>query len=282
MTISATVLADSINQYGDRMTTIRAVYPRIIHSEVLRHRPLSHSVSSSRAIPVSRMLRNTVSDMAEPVEFGANRPGMQAGGPLLGWRRATARGAWFAAGYAAAGFAWVASKAGAHKQVANRIIEPWTHTVEIISGTDWQSFFDLRIHDDADPTIREFAVAVREAFNASVPIRLAHGDWHLPLIGVEERLNFHTDILRKVSGARCARASYLNHDQSEPVISRDLELARRLIGQHHWSPFEHQATSDRRVRCPMSGGLEGWERPGLHGNLSGFIQDRKLREVAGS
>lgn len=276
MTVSAHIIADSISEHSPRMTTILAIYPRFIHPEVLRHRPLSHSVSSSRAVPVKKMLGRVLRDPAEPVEWGSNQPGMQAGAPLTGWRRTTARIAWHSAMLAAVGAAWAASAAGAHKQVANRIIEPWTHTVEIISGTDWADFFKLRIHDEADPTIRAFAIEVRKAFNGSTPEWLAPGEWHLPLVTIEERMNFHSDILRRVSAARCARASYLNHDTTKPIISRDLELAKRLITSHHWSPFEHQATPDK----PYENDPELFLRPDLHGNLTGWIQDRKIREAA--
>lgn len=273
MTVSARIISDSISVASPRMVSVLAIYPRFIHPEVLRHRPLSHSVSSSRAIQVAKQLARVLQDPAEPVEYGSNRPGMQAGAPLTGWRRSLTRFAWHSAMYGAVGAAWAASKAGAHKQVANRIIEPWTHTVEIISGTDWDDFFRLRIHDDADPTIRAFALEVRKAFDTSTPEWLEPGEWHLPLVTRNERLNFHTDVLRRVSAARCARASYLNHDSTAPQIGRDLELANRLITSQHWSPFEHQATPD----ILDAGMWEGWTR---HGNLTGWIQDRKIRELA--
>lgn len=285
MSVSAHIIADSTSADSPRMTTVLAIYPRFIHPEVLRHRPLSHSVSSSRAVPVKKMLGRVLRNPAEPVEWGSNQPGMQAGAPLMGWRRTLTRFAWHSAMYAAVGAAWAASAAGAHKQVANRIIEPWTHTVEIISGTDWADFFKLRIHDDADPTIRAFAIEVRKAFNSSTPAWLEPGEWHLPLVTDEERFNFHTDVLRRVSAARCARASYLNHDTTAPQIGRDLELANRLITSQHWSPFEHQATPDHAVMSKPQfykdePAFLGFANPTQHGNLTGWIQDRKIRELA--
>lgn len=276
MTIHAEILADSIGHDAPRLTTFLVRYPRFIHPEVLRHRPMSHSVGSSRAVPVKRMLANVIADPAEPVEWGSNQPGMQAGEELTGWRLRVTRGAWHGAKWAALGAAYLAMKAGAHKQVVNRIIEPWTHTVEIITATDLASFFALRIHDAADPTIRALANAMREAMrNAPPPDLMEEGWWHLPLITDIERVNFPAKVLRRVSAARCARTSYLNHDRSAPKIGRDLELAARLEKDAHWSPFEHQASPD--LWLPSK---EKFAHPDLHGNLTGWIQDRKTREIA--
>jgi hypothetical protein len=48
------VILDSIIQ-GERITCFRVTYPRIVHSEFLRHRG-SFCSASSRAIPLSRMI----------------------------------------------------------------------------------------------------------------------------------------------------------------------------------------------------------------------------------
>lgn len=274
MTIAAKLIEDSITHEGLRCSTFLLTYPRIVHSEMLRHRPISHSVSSSRAVPVMRMLRNVIADPAEPVEWGSNKPGMQAGAELTGLRRWIVRRMWHTAKWGALGAAYIAAKAGAHKQIANRIIEPWTHTTEVVTATDLASFFELRLHDAADPTIRAVAEAMRVEMVKSIPALLEPGEWHLPLVGRHERMNFHTSVLRNISAARCARASYMNHDQSDPVISRDLELATTLRTSKHWSPFEHQATPDQ-----VNEAGEDWTTPGLHGNLTGFNQNRKILEL---
>ena len=79
------------------------------------------------------------------------------------------------------------------------------------------------------------------------------------------------DDLRKLSVARCARVSYLTHDNKKPDIKKDLELYERLIVSEplHASPAEHQATPDRNFP------IAGWESPKLHGNFDGWIQFRK-------
>ncbi len=52
--ISATIVADSINSQGDRLTSLLITFPRILLSEVNTHRMLSKNTSSSRAIPFNK------------------------------------------------------------------------------------------------------------------------------------------------------------------------------------------------------------------------------------
>ena len=60
----ATVIADS-EYNSNRITTLELTYPRYIHSELLTHRCLSRSASSSRATPISVL----VSEARVPVFF---------------------------------------------------------------------------------------------------------------------------------------------------------------------------------------------------------------------
>ena len=57
--ITAKVVCDSINEQGVRLTTFEIEYPRIVMSEFNTHRSVSKNSSSSRAIPVSKMLGHT-------------------------------------------------------------------------------------------------------------------------------------------------------------------------------------------------------------------------------
>jgi hypothetical protein len=190
--------------------------------------------------------------------------------------------------------------AGYHKQVVNRILEPFAHINVLVTATEWDNFFELRDHKDADPSIKALAVALKEAFAESTPQLLQPGEWHLPFITDADRWT-HTalppeashvkvygsryvgmvpherpvDELIKNSVARCARTSYLTHDGKVPEIEKDLQLYEDLVGARplHASPAEHQATPD--ISNHLVG---GWERPSLHGNLVGWVQNRKIIE----
>ena len=78
--------------------------------------------------------------------------------------------------------------------------------------------------------------------NGSTPVELEHGEWHLPYAQSEDCLKTTTDNFIKLSVARCARVSYLNHDNSSPDIDKDIALYDKLLEAGHMSPFEHCCT----------------------------------------
>ena len=248
MTIDAKVIAHSSHPGCPDLITVQARYPRFIHSEVMTHRVFSRSASSSRAVPIERMIQDVLDDPAMPVEWGSNKAGMQAGAQIeniIG-----ARTEWLEAMHWAVISSKELSRLGLHKQIVNRVLEPFAHISVVITATDWQNFFDLRCHPAADPTMRALAEAIRDAIDGSTATPLGIDDWHKPYGGT----------LRK-SAARCARVSYLNHDGSNPDPDKDDALADRLDEEKHLSPFEHQA-------APMPG-----ER---HANLNGWISYRSM------
>lgn len=185
------------------------------------------------------MLAQVWSDPAMPEHWGANQAGMQARGELAGVRRLAARWLWRAAGKAACGFTWLAMRLGLHKQVANRLLEPWQQISVVVTSTEWDNFFALRAHPDAQPEIRVLAEQMRDAMAASTPRLLRDWMWHLPYTGyADARLG------GKISVARCARVSYLTHDHNVSDRAKDEALHDKLLGGDppHLSPFEHQAT----------------------------------------
>lgn len=266
MTISAHVALDSIHSKSEspRITTMILRFPRFILPELNTHRVLSRNASSSRAVPVRKIIEDVQTDPAMPVEWGTHKPGMQAGEELDDADVFVARQIWLDARDQAVVTAQRLLKLNLAKQVINRILEPFSHTSVIVTATEWKNFFDLRCHPDADPTMRALAEAMRDAIDASVPVERM---FHVPLVpDFDQRQD--NEPLRKlmfISAARCGRVSYLNHDQSEPDEERDLELARRLAESRHLSVFEHQAVA-------MEGKSEG------NRNFVGWYQHRALVE----
>jgi hypothetical protein len=94
VTISADIIADSISPLGIRITTMALAYPRFIHAEFMTHRTFSRGASSSRAIPVKRMLSEVWNHPATPIHWGANQAGMQARAELSGIRKSVAASLW--------------------------------------------------------------------------------------------------------------------------------------------------------------------------------------------
>ena len=274
--IAVKVIEDSVNDDGWRLTTLQLRYPRFIHAEFLTHRVFSRNASSSRAIPVAKMIEQVRNDPALPIHWGRNQAGMQAYSELDDQDRVRAHAVWRSASLAAAHFAEQLSDIGAHKQICNRLLEPFQFMNVVVTATEWRNFFALRRHHTAEPTIQELANRMYEAMKQSTPKLLADGEWHLPYITRDERNDSHFQsrmtMLARVSVARCARVSYNKHDGTRPGIREDLALCDRLINTDldpmHASPAEHQATPD----C----GHENWY---LHGNLVGWQQFRKLIEA---
>lgn len=260
-TITAKVIADSVAaNTGIRLVTLELRYPRMVHSEFMTHRVFSRNASSSRAIPVKRLIATIVEDMAEPVHWGKNQPGMQAREELSGWRLWAAKKVWRGAGHLAVLAARLMASLGAHKQIVNRLIEPFSHITVVVTSTEWSNWTRLRLHEDADPTIRELAFVMDCVMRASTPKVLHEGDWHLPYV---ENSHEWGEDGKRVSAARCARTSYKTHEGTEPVIKADIALFEKLaIAQPpHLSPVEHQATP--------SGDVE------FHANFRGWVQFRQ-------
>jgi thymidylate synthase ThyX len=271
--ITAKVIEDSRSySTGVRLTTLQLQYPRFIHAEFMTHRVFSRNASSSRAIPVAKVIEQVRTNPAMPIHWGKNQAGMQAKEEMTGQALETMMRAWQQAAREAAATAEFMEKHGLHKQVANRILEPFQYMHVIVTATEWQNFFELRAHPDAQPEIHALALTMKAAIKQSEPKTLNDGEWHLPYVRLEERLRFFGDVetLLKISAARCARVSYLTHDGKEPVIEKDLELYDRLVGSRplHASPIEHQAT-------PMGEGSEDlWS-----GNFRGWTQHRQIVET---
>jgi hypothetical protein len=303
LTISATKILHSISPQGTELKSVLARYPRFVHSELMTHRVFSRNASSSRAIPVKRLIDDILQDTAMPIHWGKNQKGMQADhendalieqpfadyikNPFAQGRRGSLLSPeqmWIEARDHAIAFARAYDAAGYHKQVVNRLLEPFAHINVLITASDWDNFFELRDHKDAQPEIQALAKAIKAAFADSEPTPLQPGEWHLPFVTDDEKdgLDLKTQI--KVSVARCARTSYLTHEGKPPMVSKDLQLYHDLVGARplHASPAEHQATPDVLIK-----GHEGpygewrvdrWQNAHQHGNFRGWIQNRKIIE----
>ncbi len=282
--ITAKIIADSISPWGQRITTFQLRYWRGIHSELMTHRVFSRNASSSRAIPVRKMIDQVRNDPAMPIHWGKNQSGMQAKVELSPEPMQQAKEQWLLAAEMAADIAERMNEIGLHKQVANRILEPFQYIEVVLTATDFDNWYELRHHEDAQPEIFALADAMKKEHEASEPKLLAPGEWHLPYITEFEREKYPTDVLLQVSAARCCRVSYLRHDGQAPDVAKDIELCERLVGSRplHASPFEHQATPDQWLDPSWFGRLIGnkgrYSQPNRHGNFKGWVQHRKLIE----
>lgn len=245
--ITAKVIEDSEYLGTYRLTTMVLSYPRWVHAEFMTHRVFSRNASSSRAIPIAKMIERATKRTAFPVHWGKNQKGMQAFEELSPKDQERAKNLWQAAAETAARYAQELADIGVHKQIANRLIENFQNIEVVVTSSKWANFFALRNHPDAQPEIQALAQAMLAAYRASTPRRLGLGEYHLPFITEAER-SFGTPALTlcKMSAARCARVSYLNHEGKVPTLEEDLALFDKLMAANikHASPPEHQAYPD--------------------------------------
>lgn len=284
----AIILADSI-AFGTRLTTFCVTFPRIVLAEFNTHRVFSRNSASSRAIPVKKRIEQIRKNPYIPLSFGKNKRGMQAGASMDDASSEAARARWLFAMQQACDSAERLAGIGLHKQWANRLIEPFAWHTVIVSATEWDNFWALRISAHAQPEIRKVAEAMKAAMDASEPRELQAGQWHLPLIGTPQgdccygmhiAGNQHTwdcfggrnglgqddqdpidpALLVKLSVARCAAVSYERHMDHD--IDKDLARYDKLLSAGHMSPFEHAAM----VGYPMQKGTRlSSTKPGTQG-----------------
>jgi thymidylate synthase ThyX len=206
--ITAKIIADSVNPVGNRITTFVLGYPRLIHAEMPVHRGFSKNSASSRAIQFEKFVEQIKQNPAMPVYWGSDQKGMQAGAELNNDEKVcldlegyiadcddnvfaveelgkldAAEKIWLTARDRAVLYANSLHKLGLHKQIVNRILEPWFNIRVISSGTEFDNFFKLRAHKDAQPEIQVLAYSMLEEYSKSIPNQLDYGQWHISFGG---------------------------------------------------------------------------------------------------
>lgn len=306
--IVAKIIAHSVSPTGQEIVTWELEYQRFCHAEFLTHRLFSRNAASSRAIPVAAIIEQVRDNPAMPIHWGKNQPGMQAKEELVGDALEVVQYSWKAAANDAADWAEDMSSDGAHKQVANRILEPFQTMKTVMTATCMDNFFWLRNHEDAQPEIKELARLMWEALQASTPVQLKAGDWHTPyygdgywkddshsekyathqwLVDPMDREDFDCVTLRDalaISSSCCAQVSYRKLDDT---LEKAQMVYQRLVESEpvHASPFEHCATPMQWDKICKDAMQQGWEEGVTHvdrngkfwsGNLIGWVQYRQL------
>jgi thymidylate synthase ThyX len=218
--ISAKIIADSKNQFGNRITTMLVTFPRYILAELNTHRMLSKNSASSRAIPFEKMVKSVEENPFIPIAWQKDHKGMQGTEYFtkendISWLIMNQ----IKASKQAIERATDANERGLTKQLCNRYLEPFMWHTVLITATEWENFFYLRCpqYNNADgtkiyrskkdmvkdiPTLLDqnpseidwlkinkgmadihmmaLAEAMWDAYNESTPKELKAGEWHIP------------------------------------------------------------------------------------------------------
>lgn len=308
--ITAKVVCDSISEQGHRITTFELEYNRYIHGELLTNRMFSRNCSSSRAIPIKKMIEYTQNNMAMPLYYGSAKSGMQAGEELESiW---LPKLLWKSGFFVSKNIVKAMDKLKLHKQIPNRLLEPWQMIKVVVTATDFDNFFNLRIEGAAQPEIAMLAHKMYQAREDSKPKLLKDGQYHLPYVEtyeledvernqsnndqyyfvpdsanviVGEELNLEEAI--RMSAASCAAQSYRTESMTLKKANKifDMLIKDKTL---HASPFENIATPIHYTNKGMmineknpvtwQKGITHIDRKGnLHsGNFKGWIQYRHL------
>lgn len=230
------------------------------------------------------MIANIVDDPVIPIWWGLNEPGMQAFTEADPEKREQGIKIWLSARDQAVTHAKQLAELGFHKQIGNRLIEPFMWITVIMSATTWSNFFGLRMHKAAEPHFQRLAGEMQKQMNASKPVSIAAGRWHMPLIyqedwdlaaqylgfkglsdieahygSQEQTLDELEKLLVRISVGRCARVSYLTHEGKRD-LKKDIELCDDLMVKEplHASPGEHVAMA-MQDDCRI-GNFQGWKQ----------------------
>jgi hypothetical protein len=311
--ISVKIVADSVSEGKVRITTFELEYHRYIHGELMTHRLFSRNAMSSRAVPVKSMIKQVMAFPATPIHWGKNKAGMQAEEesnnflvPPMGYcngESITREDGWVLAKETAVEMAMMFDGAGYHKQIVNRLLEPFQMMKVVLTATEFENFFWLRCDPDAQPEIKEMAELMYTCMEISRPTVIGVGEWHTPYVkqvphplGIdyyaegttpydtahsgENRLTVEQAI--SISASCCAQVSYRNIDNT---FDKAMQVYSRLgVGGNkiHASPFEHVATpmknqSKRLEPCMWVKGITHMTRDGDYwsGNFRGWIQHRQ-------
>lgn len=260
------IIEDSVNTQGNRLTTFELKYWRPLLPEMNTHRVFSRNAASSRAQSFEDRCEFIRYNPTLPKHWNAERLGMRGGEEFPEEIKDYINDSISDLSRIVVDTLQhvneeVKQRTGyeIHKQYLNRYLEPFTRVTQLVSSTEWDNFFSLRISDDAQPEMKDLAVRMKEGMDKSIPVERS---LHLPYITKEEREELPREECIEIAVARCARVCYKPYE-GEQDKAKDLRLYSRLMAGRHWSPFEHIAFADPDGMFPNE-----------HRNFTGWAQLR--------
>lgn len=283
--VSVTLLADSVNPNGDRLTTFEVEVPKYLLGQLAKHRQLSMNFESSRAKPFWKVLKQVCEEPYIPQQFGKPTSGMQPNGYYEHGSadHAEAEYGWgFARSMAVksaiyAGYHWYENSDEVRDLI--RYVLDSEHSYEMFAGDaialdwDWLAKNPPLVAKETLNRILEPYMMVSGIVSATewtnfLELRtdsaaqsdiqyLANDirdllDSHVPTLvdWGENHIPLGNNIVDAVE--RIARVSYGNHHRDSKRATG--ELFTQLSDSNHWSPFEHVAQAGKATQ----GNFNGW------------------------
>ena len=263
---SAKILADT-KFLGERVTTFKLKFPRIILTHLLTHRVFSRNTASSRAIPIMKMVKYVWKEPFVPDYWGANQSGMEAEKEVSPAKKFFCSMLWlYVFRPSAILMALSLHLLGVHKQIGSRLLEPFYYCEMILTASELTNFFNLRCDRKAQPETKVIADLMKTALENSQPKK---NSIHIPFLD-EIDLMGDMELTDKliISTALCAKVSYRNE---ETTLEKSKVLLNKLLGDgviQHLSPFEHVCLLETKNNKTIT-----------RGNLKGWIQLRHIGDI---
>lgn len=146
MKIQAIVVADSKNEFGNRLTTLLVTMPRYILAEFNTRSMLSKNSAISIAIPFKKMVEAVEKNPFIPVAWMKDHKGMQGSEYLTEERDIEmAKETWLRTmDKVIQSTTFLNKSVGVTKQISSRPLEAFMWHTVLLSGTEWENFFALR------------------------------------------------------------------------------------------------------------------------------------------
>lgn len=267
--IAATIVADSVNQHGDRLTTFELTLPKSLVAQFNTHRMIARNSASSRAIPTLRIVNQVLDDAYRPdvwhykADHGMQPAGVMSDADSMEMDSIEYR-------IRAAVIEGVRDMAalGAAKEDINRYLEPWMWSTIVATATEWENYFKQRDHEDTQSAHAILARNMRKLLNeVSLPVhrfgedcKSEAGYWHLPYVTDDERYTLRPEVLPRLSAVRCARVSYGRQGVTTNVMD-ELKRYEDFPRLGHWSPLEMPCRANPDGDFDPDGNLTMWSGP---------------------
>lgn len=309
--ISAKVIADSKNEFGNRITTMIVTFPRFILAELNTHRMMSRNSASSRAIPFEKMLASVENDPFIPIAFQKDHKGMQGTEYFTEQHEIASRTAgWLSARTKALEQAKWLSNLGVTKQLCNRLLEPFMWHTVIITATEWENFFALRcpkydfnsdiyrsrkdvlkhypspgLEDDtmywlsmnkgqAEIHMMELAEQMWDAYNESTPKELKAGEWHIPFgDGIDARFYLNLDENKNMSESEWKA---IDKFKIKIATARCARVSYTVVGEED-KPANYEADIKLHDRLAESGHWSPFEHSAQAMNKEEYKNNKIIR-----
>jgi thymidylate synthase ThyX len=291
--ITSKIIAASKHFHTNKsIVTYEITIPRIILSEFNKHRQLSNNSSSSRAVPISKNIEYVLNNTFIPTYWGANKQGMSADVEITIFKQKISKFLWYSLRNVSILFAKTYEMLGVHKQITNRLLELFTYQKLVVTATDWDNFFWLRNHKDAQPEFKKLAELMLKDYEKIIPEILYEGEWHTPYVDhIRDNNNelqyvvngeiVDLETALKISTACCAQISYRNNDNSIEKANKIFTMLNLdnsdVDSRAHSVCAEHQATPIYNTTL-QGKGITHMNKNGklCSGNFEDWIQHRHL------